>query len=541
MHVSKNLDHLGIVSAVCREINLQGEIDSIIGVDPRQKVTCGQAVKAMVLNALGFVDKPLYLFPEFMETKPIEILIGQGLKAEYFNDDVLGGTLDKIYRVGAEEIFMRVAANAHKYGGNDRFYHSDTTSVSVQGSYEHEEGDIDAIPIQITNGYSKDGRPDLNQFVVSLITSKHLPVFIQTLSGNTSDRDHFRELANKYGESLDEIWGEDKIWVWDSAFYSRDNLKNVSDGLKWITRVPETLSDAKEIIRTSDLSIMTKTALDGYYLFCTRAEYGNVRQRWIVVFSEKAYNREMKTLEKQVHKEKEKVQKELWHFSNKEFSCEEDGLKALKELLKKWRYHKVEDDTVTIEEKRRKNNGGKGRPKSGEKLEKVYQMQAEFKEDSEAIQREILSKGKFIIATNELDQDKLSDEDALKVYKEQQHVERGFRFLKDPLFFAHSIFLKNERRIVAMVMIMGLALLVYSIAEIKLRETLKKMDETLPDQRNKPTKKPTIRRIFQIFEGITVLYDDSGKMLEVMNIREIPRKVLSLFGKEYERMYCIDA
>lgn len=541
MHQSKNLDHLGIVSAVCREISLQEEIDSIIGVDLRQKVTCGQAVKAMVLNALGFVDKPLYLFPEFLEIKPIEILIGPGLKAEYFNDDVLGGTLDKLFRTGTEEIFMRVAANAHKYGGDDRFYHSDTTSISVQGEYEHEEGDIDAIPIQITNGFSKAKRPDLNQFVVSLITSKNLPVFIQTLSGNTSDRDHFRELANKYGESLNEIWGEDKIWVWDSAFYSRDNLKNVSDGLKWITRVPETLSDAKEIIRTSDLSIMTKTAMDGYYLFSTRAEYGDVRQRWIVVFSEKAYNREMKTLEKRINNEKEKVQKELWHFSNKEFSCEEDGLKVLEELKKKWRYHKVEEDDVTIEEKRRKNDGCKGRPKSGEKLEKVYQIQAELEEDSEAIQRQILAKGKFIIATNELDHEKLSDEDALKVYKEQQNVERGFRFLKDPLFFAHSIFLKNERRIVAMVMIMGLALLIYAIAEMKLRKTLKVMDETLPDQKNKPTKKPTIRRIFQIFEGITVLYDDSGKMLEVMNIRKIPRKVLSLFGKEYEKMYCIDA
>jgi len=538
MYESKNLDHLGIVSAVCREINLQEEIDSVIGVDPRQKVTCGQAVVAMVLNALGFVDKPLYLFPEFMETKPIEILIGQGLKAEYFNDDVLGGTLDKLFRAGTEEIFMRVAANAHKYGGSDRFYHSDTTSISVQGEYEHEEGDIDAVPIQITNGFSKAKRPDLNQFVVSLITSKHLPVFIQTLSGNTSDRDHFRELANKYGESLDRIWGEDKIWVWDSAFYSENNLKNVSDSLKWITRVPETITDAKEIIRNTGLNTMTKTSMDGYYLFSTRVEYGDVEQRWIVVFSEKAYSREMKTLEKQINREKEKVKKKLWHFSNREFNCEEDGLKALEELKKKWRYHKVVD--VIVGEKKRKKGGGKGRPKNGEKLERIYRIQAELDEDSEAIQWQVLAKGKFIIATNELDVKKLSDEDAVKAYKEQQHVERGFRFLKDPLFFAHSIFLKNERRIMAMVMIMGLALLIYAIAEMKLRKTLKKMDETLPDQKNKPTKKPTIRRIFQIFEGITILYDEKGKMLEVMNIGETPRKVLSLFGREYEKMYGID-
>ena len=87
---SKNMDHLGIVAMVCREIDLAGEIDRVVGVDPRQKVTCGEAVVAMVLNALGFVDRPLYLFPEFMATKPVELLIGERLKAEWFNDDVLG-------------------------------------------------------------------------------------------------------------------------------------------------------------------------------------------------------------------------------------------------------------------------------------------------------------------------------------------------------------------------------------------------------------------------------------------------------------------
>jgi len=75
---------------VCQEIDLASEIDRIVGVDPRQKVTCGEAVVAMVLNALGFVDLALYLFPEFMATKPVELLIREGLKAEYFNDDVLG-------------------------------------------------------------------------------------------------------------------------------------------------------------------------------------------------------------------------------------------------------------------------------------------------------------------------------------------------------------------------------------------------------------------------------------------------------------------
>jgi len=46
----------------------------------------------------------------------------------------------------------------------------------------------------------------------------------------------------------------------------------------------------------------------------------------------------------------------------------------------------------------------------------------------------------------------------------------------------------REGRIVAMVMVMGLALVVYSLAEKKLREALESENETIHDQKNKPTK-----------------------------------------------------
>jgi len=46
-YTSKSLDHLGIVATVCKEIGLADEIDRIVGVDPRQKVTCGEAVVAI--------------------------------------------------------------------------------------------------------------------------------------------------------------------------------------------------------------------------------------------------------------------------------------------------------------------------------------------------------------------------------------------------------------------------------------------------------------------------------------------------------------
>ena len=86
---------------------------------------------------------------------------------------------------------------------------------------------------------------------------------------------------------------------------------------------------------------------------------------------------------------------------------------------------------------------------------------------------------------------------------------------------------------------MGLGLLVYALAERKLRMNLQQVHETVPDQKGKPTDHPTIRRMFQVFEGISVLYDKDGMILEVMNIRDTPRKVLSLFGTKYEAVYGI--
>jgi len=531
---SKNMDHLGIVAKVCKEIDLASEIDRIVGMDPRQKVSCGEAVVAMVLNMLGFVDRPLYLFPEFMGTKPVEILIREELKPEDFNDDVLGRTLDKLYRAGPEGIFMQIAANAYgEYLG--RFWHNDTSTISLQGEYEHEEGDIDAVPIEITHGFSKDHRPDLKQFVVSLVMSDSLPVFIRALNGNTSDKDHFREIVQQYGQSLRDKWGEDKIWVWDSAAYSEKNLKAISKDYIWITRVPETLTEAKDVLESADMEKMRSTALNGYHIFTTEVEYGGVKQRWVVVFSEKAFARETKTLEKKIGKEKEKVEKAVWHFNNQEFYSMEDALNAAREMEKGWKYHKISATEVVT--KRKRKGEGRGRPRKDEPTQTVYRVKIALAEEKSAVERETLKKGKFIVATNELDSEKLGDEEALKSYKEQQHAERGFRFLKDPLFFAHSLFLKKESRIVAMVMIMGLALMVYAIAERKLREALEKVDETIPDQKGKPTKKPTIRRVFQVFEGITVLYKGS-EMVKVLNMKPIHQKVLSLLGHEYERMYC---
>ena len=53
--------------------------------------------------------------------------------------------------------------------------------------------------------------------------------------------------------------------------------------------------------------------------------------------------------------------------------------------------------------------------------------------------------GRFLLVTNVIEQESLPAEEVLEAYLEQGVVERGFRFLKDPMFFTSSVFLKSPK------------------------------------------------------------------------------------------------
>ncbi len=533
-YTSKNIDHLGIVAGVCKEIGLAQEIDNLVGINEKQIVTTGEAVTAMVINALGFVNRPLYLFPEFMRNKPIELFFREDLKPEDFNEDTIGRSLERLFGNNPTKIFMHIALKtADKLGIGRKFLHLDTTTMSVHGEYKFE--DIDQVPITITHGFSKDKRFDLKQFVISLITSSQsdFPVWMDVLSGNSSDKTHFRDVIKKFSKELSKQ-NEATYFVMDSAMYTEENVKEISPLVKWISRVPETISVAKKLIEETGIKIMSKSSIEGYSYKEYMNSYGGVEQKWLVIFSEEGYDREIKTLNKNIEKENEKIETRLWHFMNNEFNCQEDGISELNNLVAKWKYHKINEVNVMEVNK----TGKRGRPKNDmQSLKKVYKIKTEFEKDETKIELEKAKKGRFIVATNDT---KLDNNEALKEYKGQQSVERGFRFLKDPLFFASSVFLKKPERIVSLGMVMVLSLLVYSVAQLKLRKALSEHSETIPDQKGKPTANPTMRRVFQIFEGISLLIesrDGDEKIVGMINLREIHRKILALLGASYEKMY----
>lgn len=533
---TQRLDHLGIVAGISHEIELMQIIDEEMA--PKQrKVSCGQAVQAMVLNALGFSGRALYLMPDYLRNKPVDLLIGPGLSADDFNDDTLGRSLDDLYEAGVTEVFVRIASNALRvYGIQHEFVHLDSSSFHLHGEYENGEPDTEAI--SITYGYSRDHRPDLKQVVAQIITSQQssLPIWLEVLSGNSNDKNSFAASVEAYCQHLGDA--EKPYFVMDSAGYSANNLETMKNVL-WLTRVPETLSEAKRLVRETSREAMQELK-PGYLGKEFTLTYAEIEQRWLLIYSEAGYQRALQSLEKAQTREQTRAEKAWRKLCRQVYQCQADAETAVKNFNQHWKYHLATAQVVPVTK-----YAHAGRPSTTAEPDIIaYRLSGTVSVSPEALENAKKPLGKFIIATNQLDPQQLSSQGMLAHYTAQGvSVERGFRFLKDPLFFAHSLFLKKPERIMALIMIMTLALLIYALAERQLRQALAESGQTVPDQKGKPTQTPTIRWVFQMFEGIDVLciwQNDRLIMRKLLNLRPVHAQILRLFGTPVHNCYFFD-
>jgi transposase len=261
------------------------------------------------------------------------------------------------------------------------------------------------------------------------------------------------------------------------------------------------------------------------------SHHGGMSQRWLLVYSEQAYTREKKTLERQLEKKEAVLKKEIWHLGNKEFGCEKDAEGEVRKLAKQYPLYHITCQVLPI-----LKHEGKGKPAAGaEPRVKGYKVDLMAERNESAVEEILNRKGRFILATNDLDKLGFTSERMLAEYKGQQKVEGGFRFLKDPWFMVDSVFLKSAHRIESLMMVMTLCLLVYNVAQYKLRKRLVDTGETLPNQLGKEVQNSTLRWIFQIMEGMGMLHFYGGvenKMIREMvtNMSPLRRKIIQLFG-----------
>jgi transposase len=197
-------------------------------------------------------------------------------------------------------------------------------------------------------------------------------------------------------------------------------------GVKWVSRVWETSTEAKTVL--DDGSETWQSSEDGtLQWFSRRMSLPQGEERWVVVRTLASQQRARASLQRQVSQAQGKWEQKCWHLGKRRFVCQADARLVLERELKgKLSWLEIHEETAR--------------------------------------------KACWIIGTNVLEMTVLWEQQLVTMYKEQGGVGRGFRFLKDPLFLASSVFVKKPERLIALSLIMVLCLLVYRLADwLKLR------------------------------------------------------------------------
>jgi transposase len=372
--------------------------------------------------------------------------------------------------------------------------------------------------------------------VINLATTGRasFPIWMESHSGNASDKKILPNAAERMKNFCKQLsLSSEFIYVGDSAMY--ENMLKKSSDMKWLSRVPEKTKVAKQFIDRTDEELIWNILSEDYAYHTEIVTQNEVTQRWVLIFSKPSFNREISTLNKNIKKEFIEYNKIFWHLGNEVFSCQSDAQVSVNKAAKKLKYHQVKTKVLEI-----RGHKKSGRPKlENQSIVKGYRVECILGQDEEKISALRAKKGRFILASNELDEIKLPAADFLKEYKAQSGTESGFKFIKDDTFEVDSIFLKTPKRISALMMVMTLCLMVYGVSQYDLREKLKSAGKTVLNQLKKPTDKPTMKWVYFLFHGaheLAITFDGLSKQI-VINVNAFMREIIGYFGDRAKAIY----
>jgi len=327
--------HLPIVKEYARRLNLVETINQMVG--SQMDLSPGIAVLAMVLDTLSG-RTPLYRLTEFFEEKDIELLLGTAIEPSRFCDTNLGRAMDQIFEVGAMKIFSQVAQNALvEFAVDPRRLNFDTTSVNVYGDYE-----LSDPPFQITYGHSKDKRPDLKQFLVSMLcVDRNIPILGATKDGNASDKTLNNELLTNISKYMARhgLSPGAYVYVADSAFVTEDNLEKANSNNTWfLTRLPATYNECGRVISEAvrsnnwiDIGPLAeepdrpKRPTAHYKFYDGTVELYGKTYRAIVVHSSAYDKRRHKRIDRLLEKDRKQLDKTCKESTSRAFFCRADA------------------------------------------------------------------------------------------------------------------------------------------------------------------------------------------------------------------------
>ena len=526
----QNIDHLGLIAAIFKQHKIVERIDSLLPkTSNNQKITHGEAILAMVMQGLDFTNHRLYMSRSFFTSISMLGLFRPDVKPEHFTYDTFGRALDAIYKYGATRLFIDICLDVIlKNKILTKFIFMDTTSLYVTGKKYKKDGKI-----ELKHGHSKDYRKDLKQLVYLLISTEDgVPFHFEGHSGNKNDNELFQNAIETVQKQLKSSLDK-KFWVLDSSIYSKKFIENKSITTSWIARVPESIKICREAVE-KDYEDDAWTRMDNDYKYIElNANYGGQEQRWILVSNRCSKYGELANFSKKIDAQEKTLLKTADKAKKRLFASKQEAIEEFKKLQKN---HPSFILTDTIYAKKKRIRGSKRKITAG------YKLIVKVKRNEDRIKKCELKKGRFVLATNCLENEKIKAKEILSAYRARNKgVEGCFKFIKDRQNNLNQIYLKKESRIEAMLMVMSLTLFTNNLAQRKLRDFLKEQKIGVYSQLGRTTQSPTFKWASMVMRNITrVKIIVSGTVHNmVKGIKKDQETIIKAFGPYAMEIYGI--
>jgi hypothetical protein len=490
--VEKLLGALPVVAEFCRRLDVAGIVDRACPVREVARVTHGQVIEALVANRLSS-PRPLLGVEDWARQWAVEEVFG--IAADALNDDRIGRALDAM-APQSEQIVGTVGAQAIATFGIDvARLHWDMTSISLYGGYDDAEDGF-AVPRW---GKPKDRRPDLKQVQTGLAVSGDggVPVWHRADDGGAG------EVAQVVGAMtrLKALAAErELLLVGDSKLISRGNILAMTKA-----EVAFIAPAAKPYLPAEQLQALdpgTATPVDylaerdqetppqrrgsyrvlegGITLAGKRKADADLAVRCVFVWSSARAQAAARSRTKKLDRARDdlqRVQRGLGGVHDRTPTKVADRVAAIARSRKVTGYLRADTGT----------DPGTGKPTLS------------WSFDQAALDREAATDGWYGLLTT-LTPDQADAAEILRRYKGQEVVERRYGAFKGPLGVA-PMFLKDNRRIAALITVICLALLVFCLVERAIRKAIAPAIELAGLDAGRPAK-PTGRLVFEALAGL---------------------------------------
>ena len=518
--------HLPLVLGVLRKLDIAELVDAVIPPHPEQIVSAGRAVEALVLAILDG-HHALYKVGRRLDERGMLPLLQPGLEPHSLHDTRLGQTLDALFDANLHQLFSAISLRALDiYQVETPWLHQDTTTISFYGAYE--EGRDEGQGPRPTYGYSKDGRGDLKQVLLSLGVSGDggLPLRMALHDGNTSDNvDVPRAIEQSMALTLDGLKG----LVADSKAYTQRTLGLcLETGMGLVTLVPRTCGIRQEVEAWGQHQASLPLLLER-----PAKRQGEAPRRWygrsvkrqveveyadghialapirfLAVYSTQLAHQHEQAHSKAQSREAEALASHVAQVQSRQFACQADAERAIAEYEGRgpgrrgqtatpWRYHQVAYHLEVHRQRQKRTKRGRPRQDETPLEDIVYQLRVA----TQVLPPPVQTLGWLVLATT-IDAASGGDAEIVKAYRDQTTtVEKGFRWIKNPAAI-NPVWLEKRKRIAALAMLTVVGLLVYGLIQRQVRQYLQAHQTSIPGNKG-PTDIPTATVVFESFASVT--------------------------------------